>query len=98
MARKLAETFWPGPLTLILPKRDNIPSIVTSGKNTVAVRIPSHPLTLELLNQLDFPLAAMKIVVPNANPGLYLPMALAVTFPFNITFGLPIYYYIDTLT
>lgn len=36
--------------------------------------------------------AAMKIAVPNANPGLYLPMALAVTFPFNITFGLPIYY------
>ena len=36
--------------------------------------------------------AAMKIAVPNVNPGLYLPMALAVTFPFNITFGLPIYY------
>jgi len=36
--------------------------------------------------------AAMKIAVPNANPGLYLPMALAVTFPFNITFGLPLYY------
>ena len=37
--------------------------------------------------------AAMKIAVPNANPGLYLPMALAVTFPFNITLGFPIYYY-----
>jgi hypothetical protein len=35
--------------------------------------------------------AAMKIAVPKANPGLYLPMALAVTFPFNITFGMPIY-------
>ena len=38
--------------------------------------------------------AAMKIAVPNANPGLYLPMALAVTFPFNITLGFPIYYYL----
>lgn len=67
MARKLAETFWPGPLTLVLPKNENIPSIVTSGKNTVAVRMPSHPLTLELLNQLDFPLAA-----PSANPFGYI--------------------------
>jgi hypothetical protein len=41
--------------------------------------------------------AAMKIAVPNANPGLYLPMALAVTFPFNITFGLPLYYAIVNL-
>ncbi len=41
--------------------------------------------------------AAMKIAVPNANPGLYLPMALAVTFPFNITFGLPLYYAIITM-
>ncbi len=41
--------------------------------------------------------AAMKIAVPNANPGLYLPMALAVTFPFNITIGLPLYYAIITL-
>ena len=38
--------------------------------------------------------AAMKIAVPNANPGIYIPMALAITFPFNITFGLPIYLYI----
>lgn len=42
--------------------------------------------------------AAMKIAVPNANPGLYLPMALAVTFPFNITFGLPIYFLVISLT
>ena len=41
--------------------------------------------------------AAMKIAVPNANPGLYLPMALAVTFPFNITFGLPLYYAIISI-
>ena len=67
LARKLAETFWPGPLTLVLPKRGNIPDIVTSGKGTVGVRVPSHPLTQELLNQLDFPLAA-----PSANPFGYI--------------------------
>lgn len=59
----LAKTFWPGPLTLLLPKKVIIPDLVTSGLNQVAVRIPNHPLTLELLNKLDFPLAA-----PSANP------------------------------
>ncbi len=65
--RKLAETFWPGPLTLLLPKRDLIPDLVTSGLDTVAVRIPNHPLTLALLRLLDFPLAA-----PSANPFGYI--------------------------
>ncbi|MDX2173543.1 MAG: L-threonylcarbamoyladenylate synthase [Bacteroidota bacterium] len=60
---KLAKTFWPGPLTLLLPKKNNIPNIVTSGLDKVAVRIPNHPLTLHLLELLDFPLAA-----PSANP------------------------------
>ena len=59
----LAETFWPGPLTLILKKKNIIPDIVTSGLDSVAVRIPNHPLTLKLLSMLDFPLAA-----PSANP------------------------------
>jgi L-threonylcarbamoyladenylate synthase len=62
-AQKLAEAFWPGSLTLILPKRLNIPEIVTGGKDTVGVRIPNHPVTLSLLKQLSFPLAA-----PSANP------------------------------
>jgi len=62
-ALQLAHHFWPGSLTLILPKKDIVPNIITAGKNTVAVRIPNHPLTLELLNELDFPLAA-----PSANP------------------------------
>jgi len=62
-ARKLAEAIWPGPLTLLLPKRSHIPDLLTSGLPQVAVRIPSHPLTLELLSQIDFPLAA-----PSANP------------------------------
>ena len=62
-ALQLAHHFWPGSLTLILPKKDIVPNIITAGKNTVAVRIPNHPLTLALLNELDFPLAA-----PSANP------------------------------
>lgn len=62
-AYKLAEKFWPGPLTLVLKKNERIPDLVTAGKDTVAVRIPDHPLILELLESLDFPLAA-----PSANP------------------------------
>src|SRR5579871_1590015 len=63
MARKLAERFWPGPLTLILPKSDSIPDLVTSGMSTVGVRVPDHPLTRELLRLADVPAAA-----PSANP------------------------------
>ncbi len=62
-AMKLAKHFWPGALTLVLPKKENIPNIVTAGKDTVGVRVPAHSIALELLNQLDFPLAA-----PSANP------------------------------
>jgi len=63
IAMKLARHFWPGPLTLVLEKQMDISDLVTAGKNTVAVRVPNHALTLELLNQLEFPLAA-----PSANP------------------------------
>ena len=62
-AQLLAEAFWPGSITLVLKKKSTIPDMITAGKNTVAVRVPNHPLTLDLLNQLDFPLAA-----PSANP------------------------------
>lgn len=62
-AKLLAEAFWPGPITLVLKKKDSIPDLITAGKDTVAVRVPNHQLTLELLNQLPFPLAA-----PSANP------------------------------
>ncbi len=61
-ARRLMDAFWPGPLTIVLPKREVIPGIVTSGLPTAAFRMPRHPLTLQLLRQLDFPLAA-----PSAN-------------------------------
>lgn len=66
-AKLLAEKFMPGPLTLLLPKKENISDLVTSGLETVAVRIPNHPLALELLQNLDFPLAA-----PSANPFGYI--------------------------
>lgn len=62
-AIRLAERFWPGPLTLLLRKKEIIPDIITAGRQTVAVRVPSHPIALELLNKLNFPLAA-----PSANP------------------------------
>jgi len=67
IAYQLANTFWPGPLTLVLEKKSNVSTIVTSGKNTVGVRMPSHPIALALLKQLDFPLAA-----PSANPFGYI--------------------------
>ncbi|MFE3846753.1 L-threonylcarbamoyladenylate synthase [Flavobacterium sp. LB3P45] len=59
----LAAVFWPGPLTLVLKKQIAIPDLVTGGKDTVAVRVPNHPVALALLNQLAYPLAA-----PSANP------------------------------
>ena len=62
-AMQLAEAFWPGSLTLVLPKKDIIPDLITAGKDTVAMRIPNHPVTQELLRKLPFPLAA-----PSANP------------------------------
>ena len=62
-AKKLAEKFWPGPLTLLLKKNSVIPDLVTAGLDTVGIRCPDHSLTRELLKRLPFPLAA-----PSANP------------------------------
>jgi L-threonylcarbamoyladenylate synthase len=66
-AEALMAAFWPGPLTLVLPKHPRVPDIVTSGLDTVGIRMPAHPLALELLRSLDFPLAA-----PSANPFGYI--------------------------
>jgi L-threonylcarbamoyladenylate synthase len=60
---KLAEAFWPGPLTVILPKRPAISDLITAGRPTVAVRVPGHPVARQLLQLCAFPLAA-----PSANP------------------------------
>jgi L-threonylcarbamoyladenylate synthase len=62
-AEQLAQVFWPGPLTLILPKNKSVSQLVTANQPNVAIRVPNHPTTLSLLNQLDFPLVA-----PSANP------------------------------
>lgn len=61
-ARELAERFWPGPLTLVLPKQLPVPDLATSGLPNVAVRVPAHPLAQELLHAFGGPLAA-----PSAN-------------------------------
>ncbi len=71
-AIKLANAFWPGPLTLLLPRTLLIPDLVTSGSDRVALRVPNHPLTLELLQQLPYPLAA-----PSANPFGYISPTMA---------------------
>ena len=62
VARKLARRFWPGPLTLVLPKKPCVPGVVTSGGTTVAIRAPAHPLARRLLALAKVPLAA-----PSAN-------------------------------
>jgi L-threonylcarbamoyladenylate synthase len=61
-ARALAQAFWPGPLTIILPRSQAVPDAVTGGRDTVAVRVPDHPLALALLEQFGGPVAA-----PSAN-------------------------------
>jgi len=61
-AEKLAAAFWPGPLTLILKRQSNVPDAVTGGQDTVGLRVPNHPLALELLCAFDRGIAA-----PSAN-------------------------------
>lgn len=63
----LAKIFWPGPLTILFNKKSNVHDIVTAGSPLVAMRIPDHPLTLQLLQQINFPVAA-----PSANPFGYI--------------------------
>jgi L-threonylcarbamoyladenylate synthase len=59
----LAARFWPGPLTLVLPRRPEVPDLVTSGLDTVGVRVPAHPAALALIAAAGTPVAA-----PSANP------------------------------
>ena len=62
LAQQLVERWWPGPLTLVLPKKLSIPDIVTAGLSTVGVRIPRHPIATQLLAEAGVPIAA-----PSAN-------------------------------
>jgi L-threonylcarbamoyladenylate synthase len=66
-AKSLMEEFWPGPLTIVLLKRENVPDIVTSGLPTVGVRMPRHPMIMSLIEHAGTP-----IVGPSANPFGYL--------------------------
>jgi L-threonylcarbamoyladenylate synthase len=61
-AERLVKRFWPGPLTLVLPRRDTVPDVVTAKGPTVAVRVPAHPVAQALLRTADVPIAA-----PSAN-------------------------------
>jgi L-threonylcarbamoyladenylate synthase len=61
-AESLARRYWPGPLTLVLPKRPHVPDIVTAGLETVGIRMPAHPLALALIREAGVPIAA-----PSAN-------------------------------
>jgi L-threonylcarbamoyladenylate synthase len=62
LAQNLADEFWPGPLTIVLPHNGAVPEIVTAGGNTIGIRCPDHPKTLKLLRLVGIPLAA-----PSAN-------------------------------
>lgn len=66
-ALKLIEKFWPGPLTLVLPKSEIVPDIVTAGLKSVAIRMPSHPVALALIDSAETPISA-----PSANPFGYI--------------------------
>ncbi|MGB4770534.1 MAG: L-threonylcarbamoyladenylate synthase, partial [Chitinophagaceae bacterium] len=61
--RKIADVFSPGPVSFLLPRTNLVPDIITHGSDKVVIRIPAHPMALELLRALPFPLAA-----PSANP------------------------------
>lgn len=61
-SQALAEVFWPGPLTMILPRDPSVNAMITSGLESVGIRMPNHPLALELIQQVGIPLAA-----PSAN-------------------------------
>lgn len=66
-AKRLLEHFWPGPLTLILKKKPVVPDLVTSGLDTVGVRMPNHPMALRFIEAAGLPIAA-----PSANPFGYI--------------------------
>ena len=68
-ARTLADALWPGPLTIVLKRRDDVLDAVTGGGDTVALRVPDHPIALELLDQtLELGGVTAGIAAPSANP------------------------------
>src|SRR5260370_35543133 len=79
-AEELACRYWPGPVTLVLPKAPAIPNIVTAGLPTVGVRVPNHPLALALIREAGVPLAA-----PSANR--FMGLSATPAEPVRETFG-----------
>lgn len=73
IACQLAVACWPGPLTMVLPKTNQVDPLITAGQSAVAVRVPAHPVTLSLLQDLGFPLVA-----PSANKYNYISPVTAV--------------------
>ncbi|MDP1715038.1 MAG: L-threonylcarbamoyladenylate synthase [Anaerolineales bacterium] len=67
IVNQLADAFWPGPLTLILPKKPRVPDLVTAGLNTVVVRVPLHPIALALIQASGVPIAAPTDVKGHTN-------------------------------
>jgi L-threonylcarbamoyladenylate synthase len=87
-AKQLMDKFWPGPLTLVLPKSDKISDLISSGLSTAAYRMPRHKLLHELLEKLNFP-----IVAPSANPFGYVSPTTAEHV--NLQLGEKIDYILD---
>ena len=84
-AARLMDRFWPGPLTLIMEKTDLIPDIVTAGLQTVGIRMPGHPVALDLITKLGRPIAA-----PSANPFGYMSTTTARDVAHLFRHGLPL--------
>ncbi len=67
-ARLLAKRFWPGPLTLVLPKKESLPDIVTGGEKTIGVRIPDHSVALALIREVGRPIIATSANISGSAP------------------------------
>jgi L-threonylcarbamoyladenylate synthase len=67
-ARRLADRFWPGPLTIVLPRADRVPEAVTGGRSTVALRLPDHPVPRHLARSLGMPITGTSANLSGAEP------------------------------
>lgn len=76
-ARRLAHKYWPGPLTLVLPKSEHVSDLVTGGKGTVGVRVPDHPVALALLRKLGSPIVATSANLTQHRPATTADEAIA---------------------
>lgn len=85
LAQTLAEAFWPGPFTLVLPAREDVSSAVRAGEPTVALRVPSHPITQQLLRESGLGLAA-----PSANKYTQLSPTTAAHVEFSLGNDIPV--------